>query len=74
MMKQFDYEAFCARMDELRMNTNMSYTKLAEKIQVDRFSLSKYIRGVNMMSVETLFKFCAYFGCSADWLLGLEDD
>ena len=73
-MKQFDYDEFCRRMNEMRLNTGMSYTKLAEKIQVDRFSLSKYLRCVNMMSVETLFKFCAYFGCSADWLLGLEEE
>lgn len=64
---------FAERLKELREEKYLSQNKLAGLLSVRNTDISKYERGAQIPSIETLIKFCEFFGCTAGYLVGLED-
>lgn len=63
-----------AQIKRLRKANGMSQVELAGKVGVSKQSISNW-EGDNIApSIEMLKKLCGVFSCSADYLLGLEDD
>lgn len=61
------------RIKELRKAANISQKKLAEAVGVDKRSVIFWEQEVNEPKATYIKNLAVYFGCSADYLLGLSD-
>ena len=59
------------RIKELRVEKGIKQLELAELLSVKQQSISKYETGVLDLATENIAKLCAFFDCTADYLLGL---
>lgn len=62
------------RLKELRKENGLSQVELARKLQTTQRNISKYELETLDLSTEFIIKICTFFGVSADYLLGLEDE
>ena len=62
------------RIKKLRESTGMSARKFAETIDMKYTTYYGYEYGVSEPNSAVLVKLCGYFGCTADYLLGLVDE
>lgn len=65
---------FASRLKELRQNADLSMKQLADHIQTSDASVSNWENGVNEPKAEYIVRLADFFECSADYLLGREDD
>lgn len=68
-----DDKAFQERLTMAIKSTGMSYRELAAKCNVGATTLSSYVCGVHRPLNDILYAICKVTGCSADWLLGLDE-
>jgi transcriptional regulator with XRE-family HTH domain len=73
-MENFDRNIFGERLKYLRQEKNIGQTALAEAIAVSNASISYWETGKQEPCAEAIYKLAAYFGVSADYILGLTDD
>lgn len=64
---------FCERFKELRLEKNLSTSKLGEILGVSHTTISRWESGVIIPSIVHLKNIAVYFGVTADYLIGLED-
>lgn len=64
---------FAERLKEERKNNNLNQTQLAEKLYLDRSSISKYESGKQIPEIPTLETIADYFEVSLDYLVGRTD-
>ena len=62
------------RIKKLRESTGMSARKFAETLDMKYTTYYGYENGVSEPNSAVLVKLCGYFGCTADYLLGLVDE
>ncbi len=65
--------SFPERLKELRLEKGLSTRKLANDIGCSHVAISRWERGTQIPTIETLVTLALYFKVSADYLLGLED-
>lgn len=58
------------RIRELRRQVGWLQSDLAEHLNTTQQSVARYEKGDRGLDVETIFKLCDIFGCTADYLLG----
>lgn len=61
------------RIKELREQAGLSARKFAEILDIKYTTYYGYENGAREPGSETIAKLCGYFGCTADYLLGLTD-
>lgn len=64
---------FAERLKAERKKNNINQTQLAEKLYLDRSSISKYESGKQIPETPTLEKLADFFDVSIDYLLGKTD-
>lgn len=64
---------FAERLKTERKKNNITQTQLAEKLYLDRSSISKYESGKQIPETPTLEKLADFFDVSIDYLLGKTD-
>ncbi len=62
------------RLKELRKEHKLTQKHLAEIIKSDNSTISKYEKGINIISTPFLYDICKKFKISADYLLGKIDE
>ena len=62
------------RLKELRKENNITQDKLADILNVNRTTISKYEKGINMIATPFLYTICKEYNISADYLLGKIDN
>ena len=65
---------FCERFKELRKTKNLSQKQLAEILRTTNSSICDWECGRSQPDFEAWVRIAVYFGVSADYLLGLEDE
>lgn len=65
--------SFPERLKELRLEKGLSTRKLANEIGCSHIAISRWERGTQIPTIETLVTLALFFKVSADYLLGLED-
>lgn len=65
---------FAESLSELITTTKLTPSEFAEKLGCGKGTISRYLSGGKMPSVELLLKMADYFQCSTDYLLGLETE
>lgn len=58
----------------LRIDNDKSQKEIAEILKTDQSYYSKYELGRHPLPIEHLKTLCAYYGVSADYILGLPSD
>lgn len=64
---------FAERLQEIRVENNISQNKLAELCNVQQSCISKWERGITLPDAEMIFVICRALRVSADYLLGISD-
>lgn len=64
---------FAERLKELRIEKQLTQTKLAELTKINQTSISSYELRKIKPTDEVIIIFCNFFKVSADYLLGLTD-
>lgn len=64
---------FCERLKELRIEKNLSTTKLADAIGVSDAEISRWENGLRTPIIDNLLALAKFFDVSSDYLLGLEN-
>ena len=62
------------QINELLKLNNLTKKEFAEKIQVAPPQVTRYIKGDQNISSNTIIKICKVFNVSSDWLLGLKNN
>ena len=65
---------FAAILSELRKAQGLSQRKAAADLKISQALLSHYENGAREPGLGFVCRACRYFGVSADYLLGLDDD
>lgn len=66
-------EHFVKRLGVALYVRGYSQSKFAAKIGVSRAALTTYITKTNFPKLDTFRRMCEALGCSADYLLGIDD-
>lgn len=61
------------RLKELRKERGLSQSGLGDAIGVNWRTISSYELGKREPDIDTIVKFCKFFGVSADYFLGLDE-
>ncbi|MCM1306335.1 MAG: helix-turn-helix domain-containing protein [Bacteroides sp.] len=64
---------FAERFNEVLKYSQLSQVQLAEKLNVNKATVTNYKKGKIAPSLETFFELCKLLDVSADYLLGLSD-
>lgn len=64
---------FSERLNEVLKTSKYSQKELAKMLNISEGNISNWKKGLNLPSVELLYKLCKLLGESADYLLGLSD-
>ena len=65
---------FCERVNELRIEHNLTQNKLEEKLQTTNSSVCDWEKGRSQPDLKTLANMAQLFQVSVDYLLGLKED
>lgn len=65
---------FSNRLKELRHEKKLSMKQLAQAIKTTDGAISNWENDVNEPKISYLIRLAIFFGVSADYLLGLEDE
>lgn len=65
---------FGERLGELLFENNLHEKQFAEKLGICVSSVSVYLQGKSLPTVESLVKIANFFHCSIDFLLGREEE
>lgn len=64
---------FAERLKELREEKGLTYSALAQQINVSAVAISRWERMLRTPSIEQLKNLAIFFNVSSDYLIGLED-
>lgn len=64
---------FAERLKELRMENDLSQNELAKRLNISVACVNRWENGLRVPNIDSLIALCEYFGCSADYLIGLEN-
>ena len=73
-MKKFDMTIVAERIKTLRNEKGIGQNLLAQELGLSNASISYWENAKQEPSAQAIFKLAEYFGVSADYILGLEDD
>lgn len=71
--KQIDLYLSGVRLKEFRKENNLTQLHLATFLNTDNSTISKYEKGVHIISTSFLYAICQKYKVSADYLLGKID-
>ena len=61
---------FAERLNELMIEQDLTQSKLAESINVEPSTISRYLSKQNIPEIDVLIHIADYFNCSVDFLIG----
>ena len=61
------------RLKEMMFDKGINAPTLAEKLDVGANTITRYLQGASSPNFEIFVKLVEYFNCSADFLLGIEE-
>ncbi len=73
-IKNFNLQLSSQRLKEFRKDNKLTQNKLAEFLNTDNSTISKYEQKRNPIATPFLYEICKKYNISADYLLGKIDD
>lgn len=68
-----DERKYLRRMRELREEHEYGQKQVAASLHIDQRVYSRYETGMNALPVAMVYRLCALYGVSSDYLLGVSD-
>lgn len=65
---------YCKIMRDLREDADLTQAQVAEALGTSQTMYARYERGANELPIHHLLTLCAFYGVSADYLLGLSKE
>ena len=65
---------FQERIVDAIKDSGYNQKSIAKILNISEGNISNWKKGINLPSIEILYKLCMILNVSADYLLGLEDD
>ena len=65
---------FAGTLNDLIIENNLNARTLSLSIGMGNSTITRYLNGERLPSIDYLVKIANYFNCSTDYLLGLEDE
>ena len=72
--KNINKEILKKRIKDLRIENNLTQKELANILNIDSSTISKYEHGINVIATPFLYTICKKYNISADYLLGKIDN
>ncbi|MDE6293133.1 MAG: helix-turn-helix transcriptional regulator [Clostridiales bacterium] len=63
---------FAERLKELRMEKNLSQNELSKLIGISVACINRWENNLRIPNIDSIITLCKFFGCTADYLIGLE--
>lgn len=64
---------FAERLKELREENNLTQYELSKKINISTACINRWEKNLRVPNIDSIIMLCQFFGCSSDYLIGLED-
>ncbi len=64
---------FSERLRELREEKNLTQYELSKKINISTACINRWEKNLRVPNIDSIIILSKFFGCSADYLIGLED-
>ena len=64
---------FSERLKELREENNLTQYELSKKINISTACINRWEKNLRVPNIDSIIILCKFFGCSSDYLIGLED-
>ena len=64
---------FSETLKDLIVSNNFTLSYIAEKLNINHSTLSKYTRNLILPKIPRLISLCNFFNCSADYMFQLSD-
>lgn len=74
VVSMFKMSIFAERLNELMIEKDYNSSTLADKLKVDRSTISRYLAEDKAPSLESLIKIADFFNCNIDFLIGKDDE
>lgn len=65
---------YIKRMRDLREDHDKTQKQIAEVLGTSQTMYARYERGANELPIRHLITLCHYYGVSADYMLGLDEE
>ncbi|MGN0788403.1 MAG: helix-turn-helix domain-containing protein [Christensenellales bacterium] len=69
-----ELKIFAERLTELIFDSKKTARDVAREVGIGKTTIYEYLSGNKMPTLGNLIKIADYFGCSTDYLLGLEEE
>ncbi len=67
-------EKYIKRIRDLREDNDKTQREIADILGTSQTMYARYERGANELPLRHLITLCKYYGVSADYILGLDDE
>lgn len=64
---------FSERLRELREEKKLTQNELSKKTNISAACINRWEKNLRVPNIDSIITLCLFFGCTADYLLGLED-
>ncbi|MBQ9795438.1 MAG: helix-turn-helix transcriptional regulator [Clostridia bacterium] len=64
---------FAERLKELREEKGITISELAKATNISGACISRWEKNLRVPSIDSIIILCEYFGCTAGFIIGLED-
>ena len=64
---------FAERLKELREEKNITISELSKQINISSACISRWEKGLRIPNIDSIIVLCEYFGCTAGYIIGIED-
>lgn len=64
---------FAERIKELREEKNLTQYELSKQIAISAACINRWEKGLRVPNIDSVIILCKFFGCTSDYLIGLED-
>lgn len=64
---------FAERLKALREEKSLSQNELSKHINVSVACINRWEKNLRVPNIDSIIAICKYFGCTSDYLIGLED-
>lgn len=64
---------FAERLKELREDKNLTQYELAKQTGISSACINRWEKNLRVPNIDSIIVLCQFFGCSAGFLIGLED-
>ncbi len=64
---------FAERLKELREERNITQYELSKQTGISAACINRWEKNLRNPNIDSVIILCKFFGCSSDYLIGLED-